>query len=375
VAAFLQRMGRSGRREDTSPNCTFLTVTEEGLLRAAAILDLHARGFVESVRIPSRAAHLLAHQIMALAIQLEGVPVADWWAWISAAAPFRGLSDTDRGELVAHMLEADILHESGGRLALGARGEKLYGWRNFSELYAVFSTPQSLTVLFGAQAIGTIDVNFAQEEKLETLSFILGAKAWRATAIDFKEGVVRVEPAADANLARWQGRPELLGPDLCRAIRRVLLADEPPPSWSRRAREKMAEIRTEYALSPDDSIELARDDHGYRLWTFAGGRANNLLGRVLETKLGERVVFHNLYIGFRDDAAKSEVAIRQAIDDLRRENRPDHADAVRLAETRARGRLSKLQTCLPARLEAEYLAEKLTDQDEARRLVHEQVRE
>ena len=286
-----------------------LATTEDGLLRAAAILDLHGRGFVESVRVPSRAAHLLAHQIMALAIQEEGVPVADWWAWVSAAPPFRGLADTDRQELVHHMLAADILHESGGRLALGQRGEKLYGWRNFSELYAVFSTPQTLKVLFGAQEIGSIDVLFAQQEQLENLSFVLSAKAWRAVEIDWKEGVVHVQPVADANLARWQGRPELLGPDLCRAIRRVLVGAETAPTWSRRARERLAVLRAEYALT-EATFELAPDQLGYRLWTFAGGRANNLLGRVLESKLGERVTLDNLYIAFRDDAARSEVAIR-----------------------------------------------------------------
>jgi len=369
VAGFLQRMGRSGRRESTSPNCTFLAITEEGLLRAAAILDLHGRGFVEAVRVPSRAAHLLAHQIMALAIQEEGVPAADWWAWVSAAAPFRGLADTDRQELVNHMLAADILHESGGRLALGQRGEKLYGWRNFSELYAVFSTPQSLKVLFGAQEIGSIDVLFAQQELLENLSFVLGAKAWRAVDIDWKEGVVRVEPVADANLARWQGRPELLSAELCQAMRRVLVGSDTAQAWSRRARERLNEIRAEYTLSPEARIELAPDQLGYRLWTFAGGRANNLLGRVFESKLGERITLDNLYIGFRGAAARSEVAIRQALDELRAEGRPNRDDALRFAETCAKGRLSKFQPCLPLRLESEYIADALTDPEGARSIL------
>src|SRR5207244_1953341 len=97
-----------------------------------------------------KAAHLLAHQIMAMTIQQEGgVPIADWWAWVSAASPFQGLSEKDRGDLVEHMLSEKILFASGGRYSLGERGEKLYGWRNFSELYAVFSTPQTLRVMFG----------------------------------------------------------------------------------------------------------------------------------------------------------------------------------------------------------------------------------
>ena len=40
VSSFLQRMGRTGRREGTTSNCLFLATSDEGLLRAAALLDL-----------------------------------------------------------------------------------------------------------------------------------------------------------------------------------------------------------------------------------------------------------------------------------------------------------------------------------------------
>jgi len=104
------------------------------------------------------------------------VPIADWWSWLSAATPFSELGDTDRAELVAHMLAAQILFESGGRYTLGARGAKLYGWRNFNELYAVFSAPQTLRVLFGSQEIGSIDAQFAQQQSPHALSFVLAAR-------------------------------------------------------------------------------------------------------------------------------------------------------------------------------------------------------
>jgi ATP-dependent Lhr-like helicase len=368
VAAFLQRMGRTGRRTDTVPNCTFLATEDLGLLRAAAIVRLFRKGFVESVRVPTKSAHLLAHQLMALTIQEEGgVPTADWWSWVSAATPFSKLSEGDRAELVAHMLAEDILFESDGRYALGAKGEKLYGRRNFSELYAVFSTPSTLRVLFGAQEIGTIDALFAQGEPMDTFSFTLGAKAWRAVEINWKEATVRVEPIASAALARWQGAPQLLGWDLCQALRDVLASDTVDTEWSLRAQTRLAELRAAQDIPREGNQPLVHDDHGLRLWTFAGGRANNIIGRVIESKLGPKIVVDNLYIAFREQAALSDVAIRLALAELAAEQRPNHEDAVRFAESCARGRLSKFQPCLPPRLEAEYLAEAITNEDEARR--------
>jgi ATP-dependent Lhr-like helicase len=370
VAAFLQRMGRTGRREGRLPNCTFLAIEPEGLLRAAAIVRLFRDGFVEAVPIATRAAHLLAHQLMALTIQREGgIPVADWWAWVSAATPFRDLTEDDRQELVAHMRAHDIVAEADGRFVLGARGEKLYGWRNFAELYAVFSTPQTLKVLWGGSEIGSIDAQFAQQAKLEELSFVLGARAWHAVAIDWNEGFVRVEPMAASGLARWQGSPRLLGAEVCQAMRAILEEDDHAAEWSQRARTRIAELRGEYALPPGPGPALVVDRGGLRLWTFAGGKANNLLAKSLGELLGDKVVVDNLYIGFRDAAARSDVAIRQALAQLRADGRPNRGDALRLAESCGRGRLSKFQPCLPPRLEAEYLASMLTDDVGARAIL------
>lgn len=357
VAAFLQRMGRTGRREGKLPNCTFLVTEPEGLLQAAALVRLFREGFIESVTPPTNAYHLLAHQIMALSVQVEGgIAVADWWAWVSAATPFRDITEAERQALLAHMLKEDILHESAGRLVLGEKGEKRYGWRNFSELYAVFSTPKTLKVLWGSSEIGSIDVVFAQQEQVANLSFVLGARAWRAVEIDWDEGFVRVEPMPTTNLARWQGRPQFLSPELCKAMRAILVGDDMSDDWSQRARVKMTEVRAEYGLSNDLLLDLVPDSQGVRLWTFAGGQANNLLAKTLESVLGEKVVADNLYIGFRDQAAVSNVAIKQAVRDLESAGRPNRDDALRFAESCARGRLSKFQPCLPPELEAAYLA-------------------
>lgn len=135
---------------------------DESLWTAAGLIRLFREGFIEPIRLSQRAAHLLAHQILALAIQEEGVPVSDWWAWVAQATPFQKLTESDREELVSHMLAESIMHQDGSRLSLGPRGERLYGFRNFMELYAVFSAPQALTVLWGPQEIGTIDALFVE---------------------------------------------------------------------------------------------------------------------------------------------------------------------------------------------------------------------
>ena len=366
IAAFLQRLGRSGRREGTRANLTFLATEPEQLLQAAALLRLHARGFVEPVRTPRRAFHVLAHQLIALSIQEGGIPETDWWSWVSTAAAFSEISDRDRGELLEHMIAEGILARADGRLSLGERGERLYGFRNFTELYSVFSTPRILAVLHGSQEIGSIEASFVEQEEPARLTFTLAARTWRVVTIDLTHGLVRVEPVPEGRHARWTGRPVLLHRELCQSIREVLVSEGADAGWSRRATAKLDELREEHAFLRDADVPLVPNAGGLRLWNFAGGRANNLLAKTLEGILGEKVTTSNLAIGFREGAAKSEVAIRQAIERLVAEERPNARDAITYTAGLDSVRLSKFQPCLSPRLESEYLADSLTDARGAR---------
>ncbi|WP_428265724.1 DEAD/DEAH box helicase [Haliangium sp.] len=360
VAAFLQRMGRSGRRQGALPNCLFLATNDDGLQQAAALIHLWEQGFVESLPIVRFAPHLLAHQIMALSVQEGGVPVAEWWAWICRATPFRDIDEADRQELVETMVREDILCEVDGRLVLGTRGERLYGKRHFLDLYAVFSAPPEMTVIYGSQVIGTIAVDFVTLQGEHDLSFTLAAQAWRAERVDWHKSIIYVSRAESGRAPRWTGSRTFLSRALCRAIRDVLAGAEVNPRWSRRAQDAIARARDEHDfLDPEGDSDLVRHETGYRLYTFAGGADNVVLARLLEEQLGERVSSTNLYLGLRDRAAHSEAAIRDALRELTTQGRPNDDDVVRLATSCVSHRLSKFQPCLGDRLEARYVASTL----------------
>lgn len=366
VASFLQRMGRTGRRTGTRPNCTFLATEQDTLVQAAALLRLHAQGYVEPVRPVRRGAHLLAHQLLALSLQEGGIAQGDWWAWLSSATPFQGLSDDDRAALLTHMLDAEILHVDGARLSLGQEGERLYGRRNFSELYAVFATAATLKVVHAGAEIGEVETRFVESAGDRPLSFTLGGRAWRVTLIEWGRGVVHVAAAERAGHARWRSFGGFLSRVLCRAMRGVLTDDVVDPRWSRRARTFIEAAREEHAFLEPEGPQLVTDGAQTRLWTFAGGAANRLLARMAEAALGGTVTSNNLNLGFLEKAAESDQAILDWVSSLRREERPSREDAVGVADAFSHLRLSKFQPCLPRGLLNAYLAEVLTDPDGAR---------
>lgn len=370
VASFLQRMGRTGRRPGAIANCTFLALDDRATVQAAALLDLYRRGFVEPVRPHRAASHILAHQIMALAIQHGGIPRSDWWAWLDGATAFTDLTAEDRAALLNHMLDAQILADQGGKLWLGPRGERLYGRRNFGELYAVFDTPRLITALWDTRELGTIDATFLQTlgEDRGPPTFTLAGRPWQVTGIEWTRGVCHVIPTESAGSARWSGSPRHLGYDLCQAIRRVLLRDDHDPAASTRARAALDRARQDHQFLRDapEPPALQKTPDGLTWWSFAGGRANILLAQLLEHELGGKVTARDLSLTCREEAGKSEPRLRQLLHDLQAHHRPTAQDARTHAPTAARTRLSKFEPCLPDPLLTNLLATRSLDPEAAR---------
>lgn len=366
VSSFLQRMGRTGRRPGTTANCTFLVLKEQKLIQAAALLRLQARGFVEDVQPAKAATHLLAHQIMALTLQETGVPTADWWSCVSGAAPFAELAAADRAELVEHMLAEDILVEADDRLILGESGEKLYGRRHFMDLYVVFSTPRVFRVLWGPTEVGTVDSFFVEQADKEQLAFVLAGKPWQVVDIDWRRGICVVVPAPANKFPRWMGEPVLLSWDLCQAMREVLIDDQEDPWWSKRTRQAFQTIRAEYTFLRDNPMPFSEEPGTLRWWTFAGGKANNLLAHLLEKKLGGKVTPNNTALTFSLGAEKSEAAIRLAVRELKESGGPTEEDTLAAAANAAKTRLSKFSPCLSPTQQLKLIAAVQTDRRAAR---------
>jgi len=156
VSSFLQRMGRTGRRSGTTSNCLFLATTDEGLLRAAAALDLWQAGFIEPVVAPPKPFHILAQQLMALVLQERGVGRNEWFDWVSSVPAFAEMPPQAVADLVAFMLRSGVLWDDNGVLSFAPEGEATYGRKNFMELLSVFTSPPLFRVLAGQKELGFV---------------------------------------------------------------------------------------------------------------------------------------------------------------------------------------------------------------------------
>lgn len=312
VASFLQRMGRTGRRSGTKPNCLFLATWNDSLVEAAAIVDLWESGFVEPVEPPPQPLHILAQQIMAQALQREGVTRADWMAGLESFLSTSGLSVDDGGAVIDHMSATDVLLEEEGVLWFGRRGEDEFGRQNFMDLLSVFATEELFEVRHGRQQVGFVHrLTFAGGQKSpdERRALLLGGRVWAVRDIDWPRRVVQVTPGVGPAKSRWMGSSPPLSFELCQAMQRVLASDTESPRWSRRAVTAMLDARREHWFVDRESTFLVtRGQDSYEWWTFSGLMVNLQLAAAIEAAVAIKAQASNLSIRIEGAATTDEIA-------------------------------------------------------------------
>ncbi|WP_406272333.1 DEAD/DEAH box helicase [Nocardia sp. NBC_00881] len=365
VASFLQRIGRTGRRADSTRNCLFLTVDSDSLLKAAALLLLWGKGWVEPVTAPPEPRHIIAQQILALCLQEHSVGdqvLPQWW---NGLAPF----DSSAMPIARFLIDNGYLDGDGGMLHIGPSAELRFGQRNFMDMTAVFTGPPEFTVLTGRTELGRIDPSLLTEEVHGDRRLLLGGRSWRVTYVDWRRRRCFVDPADGGGKARWMNSGMAgLGFELTRAMRDVLLGADPPTKLTKRAVGQLMGIRDSRSgfVDPDTNL-IVRSNGGndVRWWTWAGYRTNATLAATLGGITDPLQRHGDQYIRLREDF--NAISWTEAIADAgTRLCLPDVSEKALVG--------LKFSDALPKRLAMATLAARVADLDGAAAVLSERSR-
>ncbi|MFJ8464176.1 DEAD/DEAH box helicase [Streptomyces swartbergensis] len=365
VAAFLQRLGRTGRRSGTSRNCLFLALDDEGLLASAALLLQWSRNWVEPVTPPPEPRHLVAQQLLALCLQEHQVGESLWQQWWGGIGPFGPAA----APVVNHLVEQGYLDHDSGLLFIGPEAERRYGHRHFMNLTAVFTAPPEFTVLNGRTEIGRTDPDLLTEEVQGPRRLLLAGRSWQVTHIDFSRRRCFVTPADEGGRARWSGfgAERILSFELTRAARDVLLGEDPPVRLTGRATARLAQAREAHldTVHPGGTVIARRPDGDLRWWTWAGQRANATLAATLLPGVSPHQRAQAHWIRLRDDLTPKDWTniVAQAHEGL---------TLPEIDQRAVRG--LKFAEALPPRLAEATLAARTVDEAGARLTLEEPVR-
>ncbi|MFF3561405.1 DEAD/DEAH box helicase [Streptomyces sp. NPDC002574] len=364
VASFLQRIGRTGRRDGTTRNCLFLTTRKETLLQAAGLLLLWARAWVEPVVAPPEPRHLVAQQLLAATLQQHKLGDQLWPEQWNGLTPF----DRSAAPILRYLVDEGFLDEDSGLLFVGPEAERRFGKRHFIELTASFTAPPQFTVLSGRVEIGQTDPSVLTEERPGPRRLLLGGRSWQVTFVDWGRKRVFVEPADGGGVAKWMnGGVTGLSYALTQAMREILLGVTPSVTLTRRAEACLADVRENEGPGSvqETGTLITRVGDDVRWWTWAGYRANATLAATLSSVADPVQRPNDCWLRLREDL--SPAMWRAAL------NGADERLVLPDVDRRAVRGL-KFSAALPERLAIQTVAARLADFEGAHAALAEPVR-
>ena len=281
VAAFLQRMGRTGRRPGLSRNMLFLATHDQGLLSALAIVSLFDRGFVERIQAPPWPLHILVQQFFAMLFErgLE-LETNEFEKIVGRIPEFRIRLNDQWSELLDHLVKEGYLYRNGKVVTLGERGESRFRGKRLADLCVSFDSPRSFTVLFGSRHLGDIDPLGLKSTNSDDFPRLLAlnGRSWRVMAIDWARERVYVEAAEAKSRSRWIGQARGMSRAMASEIHKLLQNENAISErfLSRRAAERLETLREDMAHTLT-STPFKRPDGEYEWLNYAGLAANVLL--------------------------------------------------------------------------------------------------
>ena len=199
VSSFLQRMGRTGRR-DLPPEMWFVIREEQpearamlpatipwNLLQGIALIQLYVQErWVEPPKLDRLPFSLLYHQTMCTLASCGEMTPADLASRVLSLSYFHRITQDDYKLLLRHLLSTDHIQktETGG-LIIGLAGERQ---TNSYKFYAVFKENEEYTVRSKSHEIGTIVLPPPIGEKIA-----LAGHVWIVEEIDHKRHLVYCE--------------------------------------------------------------------------------------------------------------------------------------------------------------------------------------
>jgi len=376
VSSFLQRMGRTGRREETVSNTTFFIDDTKYFLQAIAIVELARSGFVEHVCTNDTAWHLLLHQIMALCLERGGIRRDDSWRILHDAHCFSSIPQTQYERFIGFLLNKEILHNDGETLSMGLNAEKAFGRKNFMELYSVFSTPQEFEVIgVSGDVIGSIELSFLERLLESDASFYLAGQAWSIERIEWRKKAVFVVRAPAGKIPQWGSiTPGFLGYELSRKIRDILVSTEDYPYLREDGRILLDSFRRDKRDFLASSFAPVEQDHKGIMWhTNAGGFVNTTLRFAIVAELGVQVQATNEYVKIASETLPWN-DFTALLDRMSSLDYWENTELMRkIIALMPNYRLSKFQGYLPDELQMKLVADTILDVENVKRFILQSI--
>lgn len=319
VSSFLQRMGRTGRRE-LPPEMWFVMREEMPearamlpstipwkLLQGIALVQLYLEEkWVEPPKLDRLPFSLVYHQTMCTLASCGEMTPAELAKRILSLSYFYRISQDDYKVLLRHLIEIDHVQRTDeGGLIVGLAGERQ---TNSFKFYAVFQENEEYTVRCGSQELGTIVLPPPAGEKIA-----LAGHVWIVEEVDHKRHLVYCEQVKGKVPAYFGQCPGDINTKVLERMRQVLTENKSYPYLMKNAVARLTQARHTAANSGVASEPLINlGGEMFCLFPWLGTYAFLTMERFLKLKCAPLLGISGLdssrpyFIQFKMKATKEE---------------------------------------------------------------------
>lgn len=301
VSSFLQRMGRTGRRE-LPPEMWFVIREDEPevramlpttipwkLLQGIALVQLYLEErWVEPPRLDRLPFSLLYHQTMSTLAscgELSPRALADR---VLRLHYFHRITQEDYRVLLRHLIATDhILQTEQGGLIVGLAGERVI---NSFKFYGVFQESEEYTVRSESQELGTVVSPPPVGEKLA-----IAGHVWQVLDVDHKRRLIYCRQVKGSVPAYFGQCPGDLHTKILTRMRRVLQEDRQYPYLMKNAVARLEQAR--FTAAHSGAADKTLINLGGNMWCllpWVGTYTFLTMERFLKIKCADRLGLRGL---------------------------------------------------------------------------------
>ncbi|MBQ7376645.1 MAG: DEAD/DEAH box helicase [Clostridia bacterium] len=288
VSAFLQRLGRSGRRgqppemmfvfreEEPLPNAPLPELIPWSLLQAIAIVQLYIeQRFIEPPRTPKEPYSLLFHQTLSMLASTGELSTKALAERMLSLPPFLNVPKEAYKALLVSMLNNDFLEMTEEKgLIVGLAGERLLQSFKF---YAVFSDSEDYTVRCESEEIGTITTAPPVGDR-----FALAGRVWEVLELDMPHKLIFVKGVEGKMEVSWPGKYGEIHTKILERMKRVLEENTVYPYLKENARYRLEKARhTARNTGMLEHTTVHLGGFNYCMFPWLGTRSFRTLKRML----------------------------------------------------------------------------------------------
>lgn len=296
VSSFLQRMGRTGRRDEPpemwfvmreelpEPRAMLPSTVPWKLLQGIALVQLYLeKRWVEPPKLDRLPFSLLYHQTMSTLASCGELTPAALAERVLTLQYFHRISKDDYRDLLRHLLETDHIQRTDeGGLIVGLAGERVV---NSFKFYAVFQESEEYTCRCGSQELGTIVMPPPVGEKIA-----LAGHVWIVEEVDHKRHLIYCEQVKGNVPAYFGDCPGDIHTTVLERMREVLREDKSYPYLMANAVARLSMARRSARNSGvTDKPLICLGGEMWCLFPWLGTYAFLAMERFLKLRCAERL--------------------------------------------------------------------------------------